>query len=590
MTNSQPIKRRRGGRSDSVAGGFTDPHVLRSLQYADSVLAGKVSACRLAVAAAERFKRDLSQIANPGWPYYFDESRAGRVCRFVELLPHVKGPKASDGQLLRLEPWQSFILCQFFGWLKKAPDEYGRNNRRFSRSIVFIPRGNGKTALGAAVMLYALCADGEQGAEVYSAAVDREQAEISFDSAAAMLERRPDLKSKLGLETWKRAILHNRTNSSYKTLSKEARRSGDGKNVHAALLDEIHAHPTREVHDLLETGAQKRKQSFLWIISTAGNSAAGVGFEQYTYAKRILEGTAVDESVFAAIWEADEGDLAAWDSPEVWAKCNPNLGISVELQGLQTLATKARQVPSARAAFFTRHLNRWLGAHAAFINLAHWDRCTEPGFNREEFAGAPVWIGIDLASRKDLTAIAYVWRRMEDGAPHWYVAVDCYLPESAIAESPNASYRGWAADGYIKVNDGDEIDYQLIENEILRARDRFEVMQVAFDNYQPGAAVAQRLALEGFQTVEVRTTYLQMNSPMRELESALAAGRVHFEPNECLRWQATNLIGKLRGDEVRPEKEHAENKIDGVVALLMALNRAMVDETAYADGEGLKSL
>ena len=317
---------------------------------------------------------------------------------------------------------------------------------------------------------------------------------------------------------------------------------------------------------------------------------SGIGYEQFKQCRKILEGTLEDERTLACMWEADEGD-DPW-SEATWRKANPNFGVSVDPEHIAQEAATAKKLASARSAFFTKHLNQWVGAREAFVNLEHWDHCVDPEFSRERLAdgGDPVWVGMDLASKKDLTCIAYVWRKFVEGEPHYWIAVDSFLPEEAVNDSGNSSYRGWVAEGFIRTNEGNEIEYPMIKKAVLDARDRYSIQQLAFDNYQPATVVAQELAAEGIQTVEVRGTFLHMNPAMREFEAALAGKRIHLEANPCLRWMASNVIAKRRGDEIRPEKEHDANKIDGVVAVLMALKLCAAEEVPYLDGAGFQSL
>lgn len=562
-----------------------DPYCARAEKYARAIVAGDIAASKVTVACCARFLRDLESQKNPAWPYRFDEFLGGRACEFLEELPHVEGPLA--GELLKLGDWQCFVQANVWGWVRKAD-----GCRRFSRVEEWIPRGNGKSFFVSGNCTYATGATGEGGAQVASAATTREQAKIVLDVSRRQLELAPELAEKLGLEVSKHAIYQHATFSRYRALSSEAK-TADGKNLYFVSCDELHAHPDRGLYDILLTGLGKRKEGTMYVISTAGDNHSGIGYERYSLAKKIAFGIVDDDQTFVAIWEADEDD--PWDDERTWAKANPNLNVSVDINQLRQEAATAKTIASARSSFFTRRLNWWVGASQAFINLTHWDRCVDRSFSREALRadGVPLWVGLDLASKKDITCIAFVWRKMVEGEPHYWIAVDSYLPESAVDESGNASYRGWVADGFITVNDDDEIDYRVIMKKLQDAHAEYTIQQLAYDNYQPAAVVAQEAKawLGDDLVVEVRGHYLHMNGPMRELEAALAGGRIHLEPNPCLRWMASNLIGKSRGDEVRPEKEHDANKIDGPVAILMALNRCAGSEMApYSDGEGLREL
>lgn len=558
-----------------------NPYCDRAERYARRVVAGEIPASKVTTACAMRFLRDLDRQFEAEWPYRFDEHLAGRACEFLETLPHVEGPLA--GELCKLEDWQCFVQAQIWGWVRKAD-----SLRRFSRVEIWCPRGQGKSFFASGNGTYATAATGEGGAQVATAATTREQAKIVLDVSRRQLELAPELATELGLEVTKHAIFQQRTFSRYRAISSEAK-TADGKNLYFAICDELHAHPDRRLYDILLTGLGKRKEGTMFVISTAGDNTSGIGFERYTHAKKIALGLVEDDRTFVAMWEADDDD--PWDEEQTWAKANPNLKVSVDIEQLRSEVATARVTASARSSFFTRRLNRWVGASRAFVNLAHLDAAWDDSWSREDFVGEPAFLGLDLASGSDLCCIAYVWKRIVEGESHYWVAVDSYLPEEAANESNNASYRGWVAEGFIRTNDGNEIDYKWIESELAAAADKFFVRELAHDEISSARVVAQAVA-DKLQPVKVPTTYLHMTAPMREFESGLAGGRFHLEPNPCLRWMASNLVAKYRGEQVRPDKEHAENKIDGMVGIFQALNRALAASEAapYSDGGGLRAL
>ena len=293
------------------------PPIARALRYAERVVEGKIPACVYVRQACERQLRDLTR---GRFAYRFDPLLAERVCRFAELLPHVKGPKA--GQRLELAPWQAFVLTTAFGWVRQD-----NGKRRFRRVYIEVPRGNGKTTMSDAPALYMLSADKEGGAEIYSAARSREQAKIAFWTAQQMVRRLPDLRRSLGVEVLAHRIVQQRSASFFEAVSADAD-SLDGRNVHFGLIDELHAHRSRDVYDAIETGAGKRDQSMLWAITTAGSDKTGICYEQRAYVLNILKGTIKDENYFGIIYSIDDGD--DWTLESTWRKANPNYGISVE--------------------------------------------------------------------------------------------------------------------------------------------------------------------------------------------------------------------------------------------------------------------
>ena len=369
----------------------------------------------------------------------------------MEQLPHVKGDLA--GHLLRLEGWQAFVFTTAFGWVRKDTGA-----RRFRRVVIFVPRGNGKSFQSSGGALYCLSADGEGGAEVYAAATTRDQAKIVWGDADAMLRRRPELKERLGLEipekaTASRSIIHQpRTGSRFVPLSREAD-NYDGLNIHCVIEDEIHAHPTRDLHDVLETATAKRSRSLMWVISTAGSNTSGIGFEICSYARKLLDGVLEDESLFAVIYEADDDD--DWTSEATWRKANPNWGVSVQPDVVGQLARKAMQMASAQNNFKTKHLNIWCNADVAWIKPSDWAKCGDPDLKIEHFGSAPCFIGLDLASTTDISAKAKLFVRdlphrdqvlARSGATerHYYLFLDAFLPEGGPMSMSSAAIASWS--------------------------------------------------------------------------------------------------------------------------------------------------
>lgn len=567
-----------------------DPHVEKALAYCTAVVSGEIPAGELAIAACKRQLDDLEKAKSKDFPFRFDEGRAGRVCRFVELLPHIKG-KEFVGKTIQLEGWQCFVLTAAFGWvLKENPEK-----RRFRRVTIFVPRGNGKSCISSGVGLYCLAADDEGGAEVYSAATTTAQAGYVFGPAKSMLNRVPELRERLGLVVSQHAISQPRSDSKFGVLSRQADNQ-DGANVHLAIIDEIHAHKTRDTYDVLETGTGKRHNSLLWVISTAGSDQSGIGFEVYTFAKKVLEGKAQDENLFAAIWEADADD--DWTSPATWAKANPNWGVSVQPDVVAQLAAKAQQVASSISTFVTKHLNRWTTADQAAFDLRAWDRCADVELTPEQFIGDEAFIGLDLASKVDIAAKALVFRRDEpkkaaagqEGAAdgqeeaaterHYYLFVTSYLPEVAVLEGRNASYQGWELEGRLKTTPGDVLDFAVVQADVQADAAAYRVAEVAYDPWQ-ATQMAQELEAEGLTTVEVRPNVANFSPAMNELDAAMRSGRLHHDGCPVMRWMVGNVVGHRDAkDNIYPRKQRPENKIDGVVASLTAIARALVAEAS----------
>jgi phage terminase large subunit-like protein len=564
------------------AGGF----VAAATAYAKAVVARKVPACKWVVAACRRQLEDLKRArSDKAWPYRFDKAKAEKVCRFIELLPHIKGPKARLGEKIRLEPWQAFILTTVFGWVHR---DTGR--RRFRRVYIEVPRGNAKSTLSSGVALYMLAADGESGAEVYSAATTREQAKIVFGDAQAMAKRSPGLLRSLGVEVGSHAIVVERTASRFLPLSRDGQ-TQDGLNIHLAVVDEVHAHKTREVYDVIETGAGKRDQSLIWAITTAGSNRAGIGYELRAYLVQVLNAVlrswagcpfpitgdaCEDDQVFGLIYTVDDGD--DWTDPAVWRKANPNWGISVQPDYVEGLARKAMQLPSAQNNFLTKHLNVWVNADVAWMDMRAWDRCADPALDLADFEGESCTIGLDLASKVDIAAKMRVFRRELDGVAHYYAFGAYYLPEAAVAESSNSQYAGWEIAGRLITTPGDVTDFERIKDDLIEDSRRFDVREIPFDPWQ-ATQLAQQLQAEGANPIEFRNTVANFSEPMKELEALVRQGRFHHDGDPVLAWMVSNVVCHTDAKEnVYPRKERPENKIDGVVATIMALARWLVGD------------
>ena len=313
--------------------------VLAAEAYRRDVLAGTVPACNWVRRACERQAHDLERVGSPDWPWVFDADRAARPCEFIAGLPHLKGKWARARELIRLEPWQCFILTTVFGWVHQ---ETGL--RRFRRAYVEVPRKNGKSAISSGLLLYLLAGDGEAGAEVYSAATTKDQARITFDDAKRMAERTPAMCRALGVRVFEHHLAVPDAVSVLKPLSAEGS-TLDGLNIHGAVVDELHAHKTRAVYDVLDSGTGSRDQPMIWMITTAGSDRAGVCYEQRTHVTKILQRSVEDETFFGIVYTVDDGD--AWDDPTTWAKCNPNFGVSVLEDDMEAAARKAASMPSA---------------------------------------------------------------------------------------------------------------------------------------------------------------------------------------------------------------------------------------------------
>jgi phage terminase large subunit-like protein len=551
-----------------------------ALAYARAVVAGDEPACKWTVLACQRQLDDLERQRSEAWPWAFNEEAADCPCAFIELLPHIKGKWARDRMLITLEPWQCFILTTVFGWV-----HHQTGLRRFREGYVEVPRKNAKSTLSSGLLLFMLAADGEHGAECYSAATTRDQARIVFDDAKAMAERTPDLRTYLGVAIMQHSLTVAQTASKAAPLAAEGS-TLDGLNVHFACIDELHAHKTRAVYDVIDTARGAREQSLLWNITTAGTDRSGICYERRTHVSKVLGGVIEDQTMFGVIYTIDDGDDPY--HPASWAKANPNWGKSVLRDDMEAAARKAEAMPSALNNFLTKRLNVWVSGESAWMDMRAWDRCSEKSLrNLSDFAGAKVWIGLDLAQKKDFAALCLVFEI--DGV--WNVCTRLYLNELAIQESGNAHLSGWARQGYVQMTDGDITDFDVVADDLRKFCRMFDVQEIAFD---PALSMyfAGKLIEEGLPLVEITQRALFFTPPLLQVENLVLEKKLRHDGNPVMNWMVSNLVVKVsKFNELRsPTKERPENKIDGPMAMLMALGRALANEPTDVIEEGFVSL
>lgn len=546
--------------------------------YIRDVLSGKVPACKFVRQACERQVRDLAAAKTGDFAFRFDATAAERACRYLERLPHIKGPLARNNTRLSLQPWQCFVYTTAYGWLHK----WGplATKRRFSTVYLEVPRGNGKSFMLSGAGLYALSADNEAGPEVYSAAVTKDQARIVFETARKMAEKTPDLRQALGVTVGKTAIVVERNSGTFKPLASDED-SLEGLNIHFVTIDELHAHKRRAVYDVCETAMGKRDQPAMWIITTAGTDRAGICYEVRSYVVKILGQAAIDDTWFGLIYTIDglegsggqESEADDWQSEDAWRKANPNWGVSVEPSHIARMATKAMQLPSAQSNFKQKHLNVWVNADSAWLDMGAWNRCADPALRVVDFEGEGCTVGLDLASKVDVAAKIKLFVRRIDDVDHFYVFGTYYLPTRAIFDGRNAQYQGWSTANLLTETPGDVIDYATIEADLLDDCNRFGPVEVAYDPWQ-AMQLAQNMMAQDVPMVEYRQTVANFSAPMKELQALVLSGRLHHDGDPILTWMISNVVCHTDAkDNIYPRKERDENKIDGVVATIMAVGR-----------------
>ncbi|MEG3640669.1 terminase large subunit [Magnetococcus sp. PR-3] len=556
-----------------------------ALQYARDVVSGKILACRHVRQACQRQLNDLERweggddtpfMWNPTINYDGKlDTPVDRVCAFVESLPHVKGKLARNRERIRLQPWQVFILATIFGWVK--PD----GARRFRQAYLQIPRKNGKSILAAAVGLYMFCADIEHGAEVYSGATSEKQAMEVFRPARQMVERTKALRERFGIGVLVKN-LH--------TIADESRfepvigKPGDGASPSCAIVDEYHEHDTDELFNTLQGGMGNREQPLQFVITTAGDNIGGPCYAMQLDVTKLLDGVFKDNQLFGIIYTIDKEDQEkGWKTEEAMRKANPNLGVSIFPEFLQAQLSQALRSVRKQAHYKTKYLNLWVSSRDAWMNMDAWF-AVQATYSQQTFQGDRCWIGVDLSSKIDLTSIALLFHR--DNAYH--LLVQHYLPEDRANIHDNEHILGWATEGHLKLTDGNMIDYEEIKADILALAKRFDVAEIGYDPYG-GAQLFQQLAAEGLNVVEVPQNVRHLSEPMKEVEAFIGDKRFFHDGNPVTSWMFSNVTCRVDANEnIYPRKERVEDKIDGAVATIIAMNRAMAGgetDSVYEDQE-----
>lgn len=534
--------------------------------YISRVLSGEQVACRYVRLACERHRRDLENGAQRG--LYFDPDAAQHIIDFFRFLRHSKGEWA--GQIVKLEPWQQALLWMLFGWYRND----GR--RRFRTSYWELARKNGKSTIAAGVGLYLMLADGEPGAEVYSAATKREQARITHQEATRMVKKSPSLKKRV---TCFRDNLHVRdTATKFEPLGRDSD-SMDGLNVHGAIVDELHAHKSDEVWGVLETATGARRNPMMFAITTAGFNQQSFCFQLRDHVIKVLEGIVQDDATFGIIYTLDDEEIksgTAWADEALWAKANPNLGVSVSIEDLRDKTIKAKSIGSALTHFLTKHLNIWTNAAELWIAPDKWKLCGGP-IDEEELAGLTCYGGLDLSNTLDITAWVLVFPPQGE-CDKYRILCRFWVPEERIRErahNDRVPYDVWARDGYIEATPGESVDYEFVYAQIDRDAQRYNLVDAGFDRW--GAQqIYQWAEKHGLTMVQIGQGFQSMSAPMKELERLIVRCLLRHGDNPVMTWMIHNLVAsKDPAGNLKPDKRKSREKVDGPVALIMALDRAV---------------
>lgn len=521
-----------------------------------------------------------AKLRRGGW--WFDVGEADRVCTFIErYCRHHSGEHS--GQLFILDPWQRRHVRRLFGW--RRPD----GTRRYRRSHWWLPRKNGKSTICASMALYLMMADGEMGAQVYSAASSKAQARMVFDEARHMAEKSPELGSLLQIHA--SSIYMPSSGSVYLPLSGRPR-GHHGFNIHGVFIDEMHSIQGDELYGVLSTGSGTRRQPLEFVISTAGDNVASFAYELWDYAIKARDGVIEDPEFLAIVYCAEESD--DWRDPKTWHKANPGLGTILKLDKFIGEMKLNSGLPSRLATFKRLHLNIWAQSTQAWLSLPAWRKCLVKPRPIHEYRGKRCWAGLDLSSTTDLTAMAAVFD-MEDGGP-LEAACFFWVPADTAAErqqADDAQYVRWIEEGYIRATPGNVVDYDLVERDVARIAKYTELQDIAYDRW--GASqIAQRLQdVHGITLWQHGQGYRDMSPPAKELERLILKRGLRIVENPVLTWMASSVcVTTDPAGNIKPVKRVRKNRIDGIVALIMALGRATEREasTSVYQSRGLIQL
>jgi len=559
--------------------------------YCDGVLSGAIPACELVHAAVRRHQRSADG------RFYFDAAAAQLVVDFCLLLRHTKGPCA--GEPFLLEPWEVFIVAMLFGWKVRST---GR--RRFRVAYIELPRKNGKSTLLAAIELYCFIADGESGAEVYTGATKLAQARIIWEQAVQMVKASPDLGRYVRIFRSNMSV--DATGSKCEPLGRD-HDTMDGLNPSMVAVDELHAHTSSGVWDVLDTATGSRAQPLKVAITTAGYDQTGICYEMHKYALRILdeaENRQTDESFFCYIATVDKADLDAWADPadprqcwndeQAWIRANPNWGVSVDIEGFRDMAQKAANVPSQRPAFMTKLLNVWTLSSTVWLPIEKWDACGGHDIDLSQYTGRTCWAGMDLANSRDLASFVLAFDG-EDGDSLDIIAYS-FMPIDMAREAANVStgkFEQWADDPKARLilTNGSTIDYQAIIKAVVDAGQMFDLRFICSDRWGL-EFLRQKLADCGAEILPFGQGFQSMGPAIEELERLIYGGMLRHDDNPLLRWAVGNVMSETSPqNKIRFNKKKSEDKIDPAVAMAMAvggvmLGRAMAKTgTFYEDHE-----
>jgi len=490
-------------------------------------------------------------------------AHARRAIRVINNLTHTKG--AFAGQPFALRPLQRRMLEQLF---RTGPD--GR--RVYRQCLLMLPRKNGKTELAAALAIYFLLFDGEISAEVYSAAADKDQAALVFHVAAQMIRNDPELLAQCELVDSQKRIVHRASGSFYRAISAEAY-SKHGFNASAVIYDELHAAPTRELWDVLTTSQGARSQPLTLAIATAGYDRHSILWELYAHAVKVRETPSLDPSFLPILYDAPID--ADWTDERVWHQANPALGDFRSLEEMRIACARAQEIPAQENTFRRLYLNQWTEQAARWISMTAWDACRAAAFDRARLRGRRCYVGMDLSSTTDLTAIVAVFP--DDAGPGFDVLAQFFVPADNMAERvrrDRVPYDQWAREGWLVATPGNVIDYEYVRQTLRAWRTEFDVREIAFDKWNAIDLVTRLKEQDGFTCVQIDQGFAALSGPTKSLEAAVRSRTLRHDGHPVLRWNLSNIVVDQDAmGNLKISKKVSTERIDGASALVNAIHR-----------------
>ena len=500
---------------------------------------------------------------------HYDEDRANRAVRFIENLKHTKGRWA--GKRFWLLPWQEQIIRDVFGIV----DENG--HRQFRTAYVEIPKKNGKSELAAAVALYLLYADNEPSAEVYGAAADRQQASIVFDVARQMVEMTPALVKRSKIMAAGKRIVNYQNAGYYQVLSAEVG-TKHGLNVSGLVFDELHSQPNRQLYDVLTKGSgDAREQPLYFLITTAGTDRESICYEVHMKALDILQGKKIDPSFYPVVYGLP--DDADWNDEANWYKANPSLGYTIKIDRVRAAYKDALENPAEENVFRQLRLDQWVGSLVAWIPEHVYDKGDIP-IDMEKLKGRDCYAGLDLSSTSDITAFVMVFPPEAEGE-NYIVLPHFWLPRETLklrVRRDHVPYDLWEKQGLFHITEGNVVDYEFVRKTIGELAEQYHICEIGVDRWNATQLITE-LAGDGFTMVPIGMGFKDMSPGMKELYKLLLEGKITHGGNPILRWMAGNVVAEIDAAEnIKPSKKKATEKIDGIVALIMGLDRCIRHE------------